>query len=314
MQHYNGITGGASMKENEIRVSVYMSTYNHQEYIKQALESVLSQKTNFKYEIVVGDDASTDDTQEILRRYKDKYADIMNVILRSKNIGPLKNSTDILKRCRGKYIAFLEGDDYWIDDNKLQTQIDFLDDHLEYVACFTDCKIKKDAYYPYKYAKRDINLLDDYLNKGDLLNIPTATLVCRNIFKNPKTEMFFSKNQFVGDKIRHALLLKKGKIKYIDKKMATYRYITKKGSSFSSKNLLFKNKDVIICYKVCMCIFGRKYYNEWYKLLGKQYLETMRELIKIGKPQELIKLFFIEMNIIEKMYMIRRWLLEISEG
>ena len=108
-------------------VSIAVPVYNHELYIARALESALMQKTNFKFEIVVGDDYSTDKTREILKAYEEKYHERIVLILATENKGVVNNSLAIYNKCRGKYIAMLEGDDYWSFENKLQKQVDFLE-------------------------------------------------------------------------------------------------------------------------------------------------------------------------------------------
>ena len=87
----------------DVMVSVTLLTYNHADYVRQTLEGIVKQKTNFKFEVIVGDDCSKDSTQEILREYGEKYPDIFNMVLRPENIGATKNLYDLLKRCKGKY-------------------------------------------------------------------------------------------------------------------------------------------------------------------------------------------------------------------
>jgi len=109
----------------EVLVSVIMLVYNHEAYIAQAIEGVLMQKTNFKYELIIGEDCSTDNSKEIIREYHKKYPDIIYPVYWKKNVGANKNANTIRARARGKYIATCEGDDYWCDEDKLQNQIDF---------------------------------------------------------------------------------------------------------------------------------------------------------------------------------------------
>ena len=132
-------------------VSVCFITYNHAEFIEEALDNVLAQKTDFSYEIVIGDDASTDGTSEIVNRYQREYPDKIKILRSLKNLGGLTgksfqpNWIRNLRACRGMYIAMLEGDDYWTDRNKLQNQVDYLDAHHETAGCFTDCTIVNDS-------------------------------------------------------------------------------------------------------------------------------------------------------------------------
>ncbi len=116
-------------------VSVVIITYNHSRYIAQALESVLNQKTTFQFEIIVADDASPDNTQEIIAQYAEKYPEIITFIARKVNWGGTRNLLDALTHCRGKYLGILDGDDYYTDELKLQKQVDFLESHTEYFSC-----------------------------------------------------------------------------------------------------------------------------------------------------------------------------------
>ncbi|MCR5747047.1 MAG: glycosyltransferase, partial [Lachnospiraceae bacterium] len=109
-----------------IKVSVIVATYNQEKYIAKTLESVVSQKTDFKYEVLVGDDASKDGTGRIVKEFGKKYPDIIRPIVREKNIGAYRNFLDLLKRAKGEYLALLEGDDYWVDEEKLKKQVSFL--------------------------------------------------------------------------------------------------------------------------------------------------------------------------------------------
>lgn len=129
-------------------VSVWMVTYNHEKFIAQALESVLMQKTNFNYEIVIGEDCSTDNTKCILKEFQNKFPTIINAIYQEKNVGAFRNAYEfVLPKCRGKYVACLEGDDYWTDPNKLQKQVDFLEANPQYVLTHSD--------YDVNYITRD---------------------------------------------------------------------------------------------------------------------------------------------------------------
>ena len=115
-----------------LKVSVCMVTYNHEKYIAQAIESVLMQKTNFDYELVIGEDCSTDKTKKIIIKYQKRYPKIIRIILNKKNLGAGLNFVQILEACKGEYIALLDGDDYWTDPVKLQKQVDFLDNNPYY--------------------------------------------------------------------------------------------------------------------------------------------------------------------------------------
>lgn len=119
-------------------VSIVCLAYNHSEYIRDALDGFLNQKTNFRFEVIVHDDASTDGTDKIIREYEIKYPNMIKPIYEEYNQYSKGNElykTFINPQIRGKYIALCEGDDYWCDNNKLQKQVDFLEAHEEYTCC-----------------------------------------------------------------------------------------------------------------------------------------------------------------------------------
>jgi glycosyltransferase involved in cell wall biosynthesis len=121
---------------NEPLVSIMVITYNQEQFISDAIESFIEQKCKFPFEIVIGDDCSADNTQNIIREYSSKYPTLIKPILNPVNLGPLPNAINVLEHCTGKYIALCEGDDFWIDPLKLQKQVDFLEQNNEYVLSF----------------------------------------------------------------------------------------------------------------------------------------------------------------------------------
>src|SRR5271157_2282730 len=108
-------------------VSVFMITYNHEKFVGQAIESIVTQKVNFDFELIIGEDCSTDNTLDICNKYAKQYPDIIKLFPSEKNYGMMGNTVRVLYACTGKYIAMCEGDDYWCDPYKLQKQIDFLE-------------------------------------------------------------------------------------------------------------------------------------------------------------------------------------------
>ena len=120
---------------NDPLVSIVMIAYNVDNYIAEAIESVLSQQVSFPYELVVGEDCSTDKTLQIALKYQSEHPGVIRVLQREKNLGLTPNCVDTHNHCRGKYIALLDGDDYWTDKNKLQKQVDFMESHPEYAGC-----------------------------------------------------------------------------------------------------------------------------------------------------------------------------------
>ena len=127
-------------------VSVNMITYNHEPYIRQAIEGVMMQKTDFEFELVIGEDASTDKTREICFEYQKKYPDKIRILWWHENLEKVKhpaggNPKRTMAHCRGEFIAFCEGDDYWIDPFKLQKQVDVMRKYPNVGLCHCKCNM-----------------------------------------------------------------------------------------------------------------------------------------------------------------------------
>ena len=122
--------------EKTVKVSVIMLAYNIENYIEIAIKGVLSQKTDYPVELIIGEDRSTDRTYEICKRYQEKYPELITVIRHEKNLGYQRNYMETYKHCRGEYVAVCDGDDYWFDRRKLQRATDFLDTHSQFAICF----------------------------------------------------------------------------------------------------------------------------------------------------------------------------------
>jgi len=209
-------------------VSICMVTYNQEKYITQAIDSVLMQETDFDYEIVIGEDCSTDKTRDIVRKYAEKYPDKIRALLHSYNLG-LKGKNNFVatfKSCQGKYIAILEGDDYWTSPCKLQKQVDFLNNHTECTICFHSVKVISEDYNDEMLIipdKTRFNLSAIY-TIHDLLKedfIPTLSVVFRNDLFIEFPEWFFK--YITGDYPLHLINAHYGDIGYIDEIMGIYR-------------------------------------------------------------------------------------------
>jgi len=203
-------------------VSVLMITYNHSKYIKQAVESVLEQKTNFDFELIIANDCSPDNTDEIINDiiknnpngYKIKYYS------HQKNIGMMSNFIFLTEQAIGKYCALCEGDDFWTDNYKLEKQVSFLDSNLDYSICFHNVQIltNEGLITENPLIALDTSTILD-LAKGNYIHTPSV------VYRNhliPKLPDYFKKAP-VGDYFLHMLNAKYGKIKYIDENMAVYR-------------------------------------------------------------------------------------------
>lgn len=127
-------------------VSVRLVTYNHEKWIAQCLEGIMMQRTDFPFEVIVGEDCSTDRTREIVLAYAERYPEKIRVLPSEANLGAMPNSYRVQQACRGKYHAMIEGDDYWIDPLKLQKQVDFMEAHPDVSLCFHNALILNETY------------------------------------------------------------------------------------------------------------------------------------------------------------------------
>lgn len=167
-----------------MKVSIGIITYNQAAYIQQCIDSILMQSVDFGYEIVVGDDASTDGTQIILREYQKKYPNIFVLLLNESNEGISMNYKNVLSKCSGEYVALCEGDDYWTNPLKLKTQVNFLDTHHEYgfVGTYNDLLFpdKTTKYDSYEYLGNP-QMDGDWELYGDVFNIAKYGPVTRTV-------------------------------------------------------------------------------------------------------------------------------------
>lgn len=219
------------------KVSVAMHTYNHERFIAQAIESVLMQRTGFTYELVIGEDCSPDRTREIVLNYRERYPDKIHLLLSEKNLGPGGNFVQTVRACRGEYIAILDGDDYWTSSEKLQRQIDFLDDHPECSICIHGVKsLYEDGHFDYAYPpeKKVIYTLEDLL-LGNFINSCSAVFR-RNLFGDFPS--WYLDRRVIGDWELHVLNAHHGDIGYIDEFMGVYRI--HRGGKFTGIDLIQK--------------------------------------------------------------------------
>ena len=257
-------------KDNSPLLSVCMITYNHESFITQAIDGVLMQKTNFSFELIIGEDCSSDRTSQICKVYKEKYPDIIKLRLEEKNIGLMHNFIATLRSSVGKYIALCEGDDYWTDPYKLQKQVDFLEANQNYVLCthkvaeidekneitrFLEPEVIKDV-----YSYNDVNIN---------ITIWTCSVVYRNCVKEIP-DWFHSLP--AGDFPFWLLLTKYGKIKYMNDTMSVYR-----NNTLGIHSSLPRTKKIInglILVKKMKNKFPRDY-KAYFDDLRKKYLTLL---------------------------------------
>jgi len=227
-----------------IEVSVLVPTYFHEKHIAKALDSILMQQTTFRFEVLVGDDASGDNTPEIIKEYAEKFPDIIRPILRPENLGGTANGYDLQSKAAGNYIAYLEGDDYWLDPNKLQKQWEFLQNNPDYIGCCGKCLVVNEYgepdydSAPLFFRNKKVLTLEEFL---DSWSIPgqAGTWMYRNIFRGAELEKareVYEANRNVADKGIILLLLSHGPIYCSNDVLSAYRYVRKGGNNYFSQH------------------------------------------------------------------------------
>lgn len=209
-------------------VSVIVLTYNHENYVSQALDSILRQVVKFDYEILVGDDASTDATVPILLKYKKKYPDIIKLFLNKENVGATRNAYNLLMKAKGEYLATCEGDDYWTDNNKLQIQVDFLENNMDFIGCSHEFTIvdkvgkkRRNQVLPWVKNKNDVFTINDF--QGIFLPGQPSTFVRRNIINELDLNNLFTAHNMIGDRTLMLMYLMHGSFAILHKNMSCYR-------------------------------------------------------------------------------------------
>jgi len=254
------------LQENEIVVSVGLVVYNHEKYLAQAIDSILMQEVNFAYELVIGDDMSTDNSRDVILAYKEKYPDKITLLFQEKNVGGTKNIYDIFMKARGKYVACLEADDYWIDAKKLQKQVDFLESNRDYlgVSHLIEARDMDGKYISTQPSSPKIIGKDataDLFLKG--YHFSAVATVFRNIFldKTSDYSIYYKAHKFVGDLTMCMILLDKGKIRVLNEALSAYRCRNIEGETNynSIRNDLQKYSDHMQLLNAITIYFAGRY-------------------------------------------------------
>ncbi len=246
------------------RVSVCMITYNHENFIREAIEGVLMQECHFEVELILANDCSSDAThtiiEDILKNHP--HASWIKYINHKENLGMMPNFIWALQQCKGKYIALCEGDDYWTEPLKLQKQVDFLDANPDYVLHFHNAEVIKNVKNKKKERRKFYNTYNkfDYTANDVLASwlIPTASIVFRNVIT--KYPVFFKEAVF-GDLALQVYLCEYGKMFALDEVMSIYRINDESITIKSINNLKHINK-LIKQLKLMNSFFDEKYKNE----------------------------------------------------
>lgn len=279
------------MKGDKVLVSVAMITYNHEKFIRKALDSVLEQKAYFEFEIVIGDDCSPDSTRMILNEYKKKYPEKIKLLSNKENVGPTRNVYNVLSECEGKYVAILEGDDYWCDENKLSKQVSYLEEHREIPAVFGTIKWIDEEGNPLKQSGNvfkyihECTLLDYALEQAVPGHI--GTVMFRNFFLNKEKDfsILYKANDFRGDMTLYYLMLKQGKTVCLNTPFLCYRFVRREGAT--NWNSVASKRDMAMdtlqmAYKIIVWVkeqeglsdFGYYWLNKLLYLSIRLFLKT----------------------------------------
>jgi len=223
--------------QNTILVAIQCTVYNHEPYLRDCLDGFVMQKTNFRFVAIVHDDASKDNSAAIIREYAEKYPDIIKPIYETENqyskhdgsLGRIMN--EAVDATGAKYVALCEGDDYWIDENKLQKQIDILEADTTLMACVSDTSIV-DQFSNTTNPKRGGVVKDDIEGRYNLRDFlgtpqhayPTATVLYRLTHKEEvRQKCYHTRNAYLGDWTLWIILHTYGNFYYINEPLAAYR-------------------------------------------------------------------------------------------
>lgn len=210
-------------------VSVILIAYNQRRYIRQAIESVLAQETSFPYELLIGDDASDDGTGDIVAEYAQAYPDIIRAFIRPENVGAARNAVLLLQQARGEFIASLEGDDYWIDPQKLEKQAAFLRESPDFIGCTSRIRCVDEngraiRGKPEWIRQKRVFTLADF----DGVHLPgqASSLMRRNIFRQPTHDysVLTEADTMISDRTAMLIFLLQGDFYCFDQPMSVYRY------------------------------------------------------------------------------------------
>ena len=233
-------------------VSVFMMTYNHEKYITQALEGIMMQRTNFDFEIVIGEDCSIDNTRKIVLEFAGKYPGKFKCLMHEQNIGVVANQLATLKECSGKYIALCEGDDFWTDPRKLQKQVDFLESNPNYVLIHTN---KAVLHNNKLHTDNSLQIKSGFIFE-DLMLLPlicTLTVLGKaDILKDSLARVSLLikiKKWLMGDLPLWLDIAQTYQIAYLNDVTGVYRLLDESASHSKNINKAYQFEHSVICIK-----------------------------------------------------------------
>lgn len=239
-----------------MKLSVVMITYNHGLYLKKAIESILNQITNFEFELIISSDASTDNTDFIVESIIKEHpkGSYIKFTSHQKNIGVMPNFHYALKQATSQYVALCEGDDYWTNENKLQKQVDFLDQNEQFSICYHSVSIDENNVIKTDNITKTVNKVTTILDlaKGNFMH------TCSVMYKNHlfvEFPTYFTQSP-IGDYYLHMLNARFGKIYFFEENMANYR--VHNSSYWSSKKQKEREKIWVTFIKNILPDFDAK--------------------------------------------------------
>ena len=264
-------------------VDVLLITYNHEKFVAQAIESILTQQANFEFKLTIGDDCSTDGTRDILRRYVEKYPNRITLLLDDQHRGLTDRERVGIKTLTGataRYIALLDGDDYWTDHYKLQKQVNFLESHADFSICFHnvtmfyegDCQPPVDFPGP---QQPSVSELQDLFTDNF---IPTCSVMFRRDDLKQLPDWFFTITP--TDWPLHILNARYGKIGYLNEVMAAYR--VHGAGAWSAGNAATQAFGVIRMLALLEADLGPRYEREILHAKGEWYYQLSELMYQSG--------------------------------
>ena len=317
------------MNDENIMLSIKILAYNHEKYISKCIDSILSQKTEYAYEILIGEDCSSDGTKRIIEEYEKKYPDIIKVIYHEKNCGCTKNAYALDVKARGKYLAGCEGDDYWCDEYRIQKDVSYLEKNPQYVGVCHKVNVVDGDDNPislsdvservkFWYFEKEIYTLADY----ESWRMPGhgCAMTTINFFRRDDCDysIVYRASTRVADRTHLLICAIEGDIICDNDIVATYRYVTTQNNYMSiQKKKNFKAEEYAMMLRLeewAAQVKGKEidltYIKNdrfvgavtiWLRDRNSQNLSVVKEIIGMSHKKMLFVFYFFKI-IITKLY------------
>lgn len=272
-------------------VSVCIPTYNQERYIRQCLEGVMMQQTNFSFDVVIGEDCSTDNTRSIIKEFEKRYPGVIKPIYHERNVGAQRNAYEYCwPKLTGKYIAVCEGDDYWTDPCKLQKQVDFLEQHSDFVLCFHEVRTVDENNNILRQEESNAEVIEYDWKSVFHKHIATLSVVFRNCI--PTTHKDFLDTTY-GDIFLFTVLSRYGKLAELGFIGGTYR--KHRDGMYGGRTMAQKYKGTIETRKFMKrsALFNEEQKREIVKTMWREKKRYAKNLIRHGEITSSIKILFL---------------------